>query len=840
MWPTTIATTSPRSFVFYVVADVGFPGTDDSYRPLAVTFRQGHGPGPCRNGSRSGQRVLHVIQDCARIIDILTEPANRIALDAELALAVAWYRGGHYSEPERIEIDDAPQPGYDFSALKSVWKDKPGNPERPELPWAPGTREFPFVSSCLRLALNRDDTYGTRLGDVQEQPLGTVFGGNKLEYGMVVIDISDLGNVRYGIVGLEISYVADIDIIGSPCGWDYVESRMPDREPVLHLEKARSRLPLSGTRYMKKYGLHTLTDAVKWLKRQPVADLKALSYIWPRPNIGSDSSSRTRPIDSAPPVSQDAALDQAVARVIQDAVSYDGLNIETHRGLINHPNFQAHLINQLCQSPRILGDSESSTQLLRLAYAGHSHLNWVAYTNLTYENIAAALESAELRDAQALSICVDQLDGSPTPLFEVLARSGTIRDLCFLQDPARANDDKSSQLFSQICASPSGSSLLSSKNIFLTCAFSAPLRRRFWLLDPKGGRLSHASLASAFPVQHMFVRQQLVASPGDDGDEAKRFRPCHFFLGDALLKPVRLAAGFLQYCQSVVTDGFLFSFAAVSPRLPSCKSEFPGTAISPIPAENFAIPEWCSVSSVTAGGGRPAQIECWPLFQALEANSWVLLVSHEWHTDLETRHRRAELVSQGMSGDSALGVPFVRYAFLRARKRIAWPDIADSSLETLVRPESIQVVGGVKEFLRETAPEVDELLVDACFDDAVNVLRERWPAGLGPDMDFISLLDDGTAQSILKDFLQDAVYVRENLRMAMQGMPRDRNWYPELLAESSRYNLRSRRGTAEVTESATRNGAVFKSLHDLDVQGQNSLGTERPVTPPQHDEDSDL
>lgn len=41
-------------------------------------------------------------------------------------------------------------------------------------------------------------------------------------------------------------------------------------------------------------------------------------------------------------------------------------------------------------------------------------------------------------------------------------------------------------------------------------------------------------------------------------------------------------------------------------------------------------------------------------------------------------------------------------------------------------------------------------------------------------------------------------------------------------------------------ESATRDGAVFKSIYDPDVQGQNPIGTERPVTPPQEDEDLDL
>lgn len=275
MEPTTIGITSHRSWVFYVVADVGLPGTNGSHRPLAVTYRQGHGPGPCRNGSRSEQRVLHVVEDCARIIDILTDPANRVALEAELAAAIWYYRGPHYSEPDRVDIPDAPQPGFDFSPWRDNWVQKPASPERPELPWPGGTREFPFVSSCLRLALHRDDAYGTRLGDVQEQSLATAFRGDQLEYGMVVVDISDLDSISYGIIDSKVSYVVDIDL-SINMGWDAVESPRPDREPVIQLEESRPRLPLSGTRYMKKYGLYHPTAAMVRLRKKPVVKPTAL------------------------------------------------------------------------------------------------------------------------------------------------------------------------------------------------------------------------------------------------------------------------------------------------------------------------------------------------------------------------------------------------------------------------------------------------------------------------------------------------------------------------------------------------------------------------------------
>ena len=461
--------------------------------------------------------------------------------------------------------------------------------------------------------------------------------------------------------------------------------------------------------------------------------------------------------------------------MIEDAMSDDGLDIETYRDSINIPGFQTRLLAQLRKDPnRLRVNSESIARLLRLAYAGHSHLDWVAYTGLTYGNIAATLESNELQDARALSICIDDVNDSPTPLFKILARCETIQDLCFLQGPTRINDDKSSQLFSLLCASPYAASLLESKNITLTCAFSAPLCRNIWLPRPTNGRVeSYASLVRAFPVQHMFLRQQFVGDAKDDGeDDVKMFRPCHFFLGDSLLKPQRFVAGFFQYCLAILSDRFLFSFADACSSVSPPENECSGRTISPIPAENLAIPEWCAISSPTATPGRETQVECWPMVRVLQPNSWVLVVSHEWYTTPETRRERAELVSLGLSTDSAHGIPIVRYAFVRARKHIDLLDMGGLSLEAVVQREYFEVVGGVKEFLRETVSEFDEHLVDACFKHVVGVFEERWRRlAPGSDTDFISLLDESTARSVLLDFLKDGAFVRENLKIAMQDMP---------------------------------------------------------------------
>lgn len=450
------------------------------------------------------------------------------------------------------------------------------------------------------------------------------------------------------------------------------------------------------------------------------------------------------------------------------------------------------------------------------------------------------------------------MDGPPTLLLETLAQCEAIRDICFLQGPSRVNDDKSADLFSQICTSPFASVLLGFRTVFVTCAFSAPLRRAIWLRDPStGARLDSPSLRSAYPVQHMFIRQQFIPheevekrdimdsdeeeEEDEDSEEEKEkeeegeeeegtniiFRPCHFFLGDALLKPERFVSGFLQYCRWVLNDRFLVSFAATTSNL----SAGMGIPISPMPVENMVIPERCSVISptATAGASLAPNVDCWPLVGPLEPGSWVVVVSHDWHTTRKTRKARRECLSYGYPGDSLLGVPIVRYAFLRARRRITLPDDAATGLglEQLVGPDFVEVVGGVKAFLQETAPGVDGSLVDERVEETAEVLRTRWELGEWPnnelptDMDLVTVLDDAAARTIFSDFLADAAHVRGNLAMALRSRPDGPSWYPELAA---------------ITPSPApvpRDDAIFRSLDEKDTAGgANPLGTQRRLEYP--------
>ncbi|KAF9872608.1 hypothetical protein CkaCkLH20_09787 [Colletotrichum karsti] len=840
-----IATTCPRSYLFCVVADVGHhPDIDTeadtvavACRPLAITYRQGHGHAPAHGNHASGQRVRHALDDAARAVAVLTHPANRPALEAERARAVAWYRHRE-KNPGRadadagdgeVEVPDAPQPPFEMQ-YKGHWPEPTGRPDRPELPCRPDPCEFPFTSTCLRLALTGDDLYHTRYGDVQEQPLRCVFRADKLEYGLVVLDISDLDDLRCGFVAPAVRYTAEIAPV-----WDPVEDLPLTHPPTPELETSLSRTPMSASGFMTKFGLYESSLPLARLKQHRVVARHALDYVWPGHSSGPARS---------PNLQDDGDLEPIIDLILSEAAEVGGPDVaHAHRACIDLPGFQARLTERLRARPDGLRGL-SASPLLRLAYTNTSHLNLAGFTGLTFEAVATSLRSEELSVTRALSLGIDDDDcsGSLEALLDALSETDAVTHVFFLAHPGRSDDELSSRVFAQICSSPFASKILPCKDVKITGAFSAPLRRKPWLVDARGDRLVSEHLIRASPVQHMFVRQQLTDRTGPEGREAghpPRFRPLHLFLGDGLLRPERLVSGFLRYCIRLHSDRFLTSFAACPSGRTPADEPFPGAAVTPIPAENLAVPEWCDLSSPSpsqaADGGDPEKaLECWPVFTGLDPGGWVLVVSHEWYVGPQTLSRRANLVRRRIPTDAAFGVPVIRYAFLRAKQP---------------GTDAAEVVGDLKSFLREAGGpnddgrgDVDVSWVDALVARTASSIRETWQLEqLPPELEPVMVMDDDTARSVFADFVEDAAYIRENVRTAMQQGHSDnkRNWYPSLLNESEQQRAaapRKRRRasrTAEADASKSRNTAVFGTLRDLDVPWPNALGADRPATPPE-------
>ena len=123
-------------------------------------------------------------------------------------------------------------------------------------------------------------------------------------------------------------------------------------------------------------------------------------------------------------------------------------------------------------------------------------------------------------------------------------------------------------------------------------AYSAALRKRFWLPTIPIANGVQVAPHDTFPVQQKLVLDQTYGS-----------QDCiYVHLGDALLKPERFAAGFLIYIQSLLASADnctvqpmnLFSF--FSARRSFLDGD-PVTAaeIGPVLAENLAAPKHISL-----------------------------------------------------------------------------------------------------------------------------------------------------------------------------------------------------------------------------------------------------
>lgn len=241
----------PHSWLFYIMANVG---PSDSYRRLAVTLVQGNAASPIKG--------CNLVRTCLRIMTILSDVANQLAVRGELRLAKEFYQRG--SNLPRAELPE-PNPWPGLSDLEG---------DSYERAWDRGLREFPFLSTCLLLGTGYDPSTGVSY-DVRTEPLGTVYRDDSLEYGMVALDISDLDSIRYGIVGFTVSFMAEVNLRDDG-DYDPVEDSPPEDDPVPTLEEDRPRVPLSAREYMSKFYHHGHDDVVQMLEQKLLIDNRVL------------------------------------------------------------------------------------------------------------------------------------------------------------------------------------------------------------------------------------------------------------------------------------------------------------------------------------------------------------------------------------------------------------------------------------------------------------------------------------------------------------------------------------------------------------------------------------
>ncbi|KAL4860447.1 hypothetical protein BDV12DRAFT_108330 [Aspergillus spectabilis] len=774
----------PRSFLFAVIANIGPGGAS---RSLAVAYRQGD------NYIKETlfERVGHFVADTLALIDILSDPANRAPLEAERALAEDWYRrsqGSNEVHPnQRSSVPDSVQPPW------LPWnKIREYSQQRPQLPWRDDTlTEFPFTATCLLLGLLGDHGEGnakatkrsrTRPGDVQLQPLSTVFRGDCLEYGLVVLDISDLDSgVKYGIAAFPVRYMAEVQCrLGGH--WDPVEDPPPEKEPDIVPFSPRPRELLSNFQWLSKYYRYNDRNPnFLRLDNMPLVGPAALDYIWPReinhiPRIHQinlfqpEAKGRARAslrdaisnniktfwstvLDDPPtdlcmdrekdssttrassvtisgeppqntPVNIDSAIDDLLVLTQEPAEpSHEKTVFDNLQMLAKFPE---KLQQRLEEVPDSLGPSKISSHVLRVAYAGRSHLNWVAFQNLPPSVIAAAVASDELRGASALSLCVDkfklQREGDLKELAAAVSQCTGLRQLCLFQPPGRDSDDASAHICSQLLLlwerraleGIGGLEWLRGKSIYPTCAFSTSLRSREFLT--LSSTITHSSTYPhdrVFPVVHMF--RFVDQGPDVAADNVQQYQN-YYALGNTLLDAESFAVRFLAYLRSLGSgldpEKSILRFAHNG----SSSSSPPGhSSVSPIPAG------FCDYE---LRPNDPSRVR----LRDIQPGSWVVLVDSSaqiWNHEMAAKDLSQNLpipllppLSKPplppwdlsyLNTPTDLSLPtqaFLHYSFINIRHTA---NIAHKKQQQIPLPiaSPSEVVGGLRDFLCETIPGTD-------------------------------------------------------------------------------------------------------------------------------------
>ncbi|KAK0701501.1 hypothetical protein B0T21DRAFT_342614 [Apiosordaria backusii] len=644
-----------------------------------------------------------VLTACTNALRIFSDPLNHFAMRFELALACSFYS----------------QPWLDSSG---TWTD---------------CLDFPFIATCLAVGTTRDEDSTDH--NMPQLPLAAVYHSFKRDCidtgcGMVVIDITDPTNVRYGI-RYELFNNIFSDRPTSPtllCAADYIRA-------CRFLEGPLKRPDGSD-------------EALELTRRWEVIDVPTFTNT---PTVGWPHNSSRNPF---PPVTHppQSLRDQVFLTLVRGTAEMESLDISVFEHVRSIPNFHNDLRRHLIKHSADMGVHQPTAQLIALALEGQEQLDLTPFQNLSADSISTILGSSSPDTTiTSITLCVDTLKSSPSEVLQVLARFPTVQDL-YLFD---RRGQSSIKFFTEMLKTPS---LIPKGHILVAGLLSAPLQwARVWHPIPPSYQIPF----DLFPVQHMFVRHQVY------GPDQEQYWPNYLSFGDLFLRPERFAVGFIRYLLRLVRPGSsgveasekLFDFCSAPPTLARMYEHY---QISQIPRESSGIPLHPRTSRNRRDVG-----DCWPLVRTVKPGSWTVLVSLHHNHITRPVHR--------ISTRTYHATNWARYAFVRTKTRI---DVTQSPVN-LPPLDELEVVS-LKEFLKITSPETDPALVDLRLDELEEKAAIPRQAPLPDGVKRLSVMDHEEAMGILQDFLNNVEMVKKNLWAFMKETDAYA-WYPELLEESN-------------------------------------------------------
>ncbi|KAI0855457.1 hypothetical protein F4860DRAFT_496272 [Xylaria cubensis] len=696
----------PKSWIFYVVAEIA-----DRHRPMAVaTIPQSD------TGSMSPAALLIA---CLHIVSVLSDPANKLTITSELSIAADLYR----------DDQDLPLPVYELPKMNSqeILRNLSGaSSEEPDIP------EFPFISTCLLLA----GGLASGNGPPAAKPLGTVFRDANPYFGMVVFDISDLKNLKYGIVAFQSQNMVFFETLDNWRRWRDL-GQEPDGPQEEKVEEERPRHAMSAKEYWTRFGVTSesypvgiktaAADAINVLERVSLVEPVAFQLIWPPEQDAEGGPSRLLRKHTVRPL-----VDITVKALVDstlDTESFDPSLFDEPRQLRSFKDVLRRILQERSERLR---ESHSTAQLIALAFEGETHLNLVRYERLSANMISAALHMAEMSQVRTLAVCVDFLSSSPAELAGVLSTCPTLSEVYLLQSPTRESDEASIECLQEIFKH--ADQTLHYSKLFVSGVYSAVLRRRTWL--PATSNVS----ASMFPVQYIFKRTQVNAR----GRPRKYWNWRSHFVGDGLLQADQFAAGFLKWLKA--PDDYLFGFAAGPPTLED--EAISRIELTPIPAENY----------VSRGYSKSLL----PTPERFVRGSWHVLVSNEKHWDRETHENNVRT-----GGWAVTEFNYVRFAFVQVLTDLDIQAIATAMTNTTTpgrfRREDI-AVRGLKEFLDAIAGAqargaVESEVVEKRLREVGESLARAYGQGRQPDgLEVIGVMSQDDACEALNEMLEASNY----------------------------------------------------------------------------------
>jgi hypothetical protein len=176
--------------------------------------------------SRSEENRSFANRYCLQTIDVLSDPANHIAIKAELRLATNFYESSPEEHCPRTEL---PEP--DRNRVAAMYRD-----------WDDTVTPFPFIATCLQIGVGYNPLNGFE-ERVRKEPLGTFFRDNSVICGIAVVDISDLNNIGYSITDLSPQAVRNF--LGPQASPPLIEHRKPSSAMELVDRLARTHIDIN-------------------------------------------------------------------------------------------------------------------------------------------------------------------------------------------------------------------------------------------------------------------------------------------------------------------------------------------------------------------------------------------------------------------------------------------------------------------------------------------------------------------------------------------------------------------------------------------------------------------